>query len=109
MDGMNLFDQYTSMGKEGVIFVFRGSMSQALLVKLGGMIREDLFIAQALRDPRGLLGLRRAGPEHHALLGREDRGSPGGGAGEGSIVVVSESEDHTRLPPGTRSTIVGSR
>jgi hypothetical protein len=43
VERISLFDHYQTMGREGIIFQFKGSMSQALLVKFGDMIREDLF------------------------------------------------------------------
>jgi hypothetical protein len=44
VERISLFDHYQTMGREGIIFQFKGSMSQALLVKFGDMIREDLFL-----------------------------------------------------------------
>lgn len=43
MERISLFDHYQTMDRDGIIFQFKGSMSQALLVKFGDMIREDLF------------------------------------------------------------------
>ncbi|MBL8111709.1 MAG: SiaB family protein kinase [Acidobacteria bacterium] len=104
MDGMNLFDQYTSMGREGVIFVFRGSMSQALLVKLGGMIREDLFIApKKLSEIRGVFSVFVELAQNITRYSAEKISEPeGGGAGGSGIVVVSESEDRYTVASGNK-------
>jgi hypothetical protein len=52
VDRVSLFDHYRTMDREGIIFQFKGSMSQALLVKFGDMIREDLFLGP---PPSGII------------------------------------------------------
>lgn len=103
MENMSLFDHYTTMGREGIIFVFRGSMSQALLVKFGDMIREDLFIAtKKLSEIRRVFSvfIELAQNINRYSAERVDAGLETG-AGSG-IVVVSESEDRYTVASGNK-------
>src|SRR5437879_2347113 len=91
MDGMSLYDHYQMMGREGIIFVFKGSMSQALLVKFGDMIREDFLTSKKLSEIRSVFAvfIELAQNISRYSIERSDSGLEGEAAGSG-IVVVSE-------------------
>lgn len=100
---MSLFDHYQVMGKDGIIFVFKGSMSQALLVKFGDMIREDLFLTT--RKSSEIRSVFAVFVELAQNINRysAERLETGADTAEGSgIVVVSESEDRYTVASGNK-------
>lgn len=102
MDRLSLFDHYQMMGRDGIIFVFKGSMSQALLVKFGDMIREDFLTSKKLSEIRTVFAvfIELAQNISRYSTERSDSGLESG-AGSG-IVVVSESEDRYTVASGNR-------
>lgn len=105
MERMSLFDHYQTMGREGIIFQFKGSMSQALLVKFGDMIREDLFTtSKKMSEIRAVFSvfIELAQNIYRYSAERTDAGLETD-AGSG-IVVVSECEDRYTVASGNKIT-----
>jgi hypothetical protein len=103
MESVSIFEHYQTMGRQGVVFVFRGSMSQALLVRFGETIRKDLFSA-----PKKLPEIRKVFSVFVELAQNITRysaeRSTEGGEGETGrgIIVVSETADHYTVASGNR-------
>lgn len=103
MERMSLFDHYQTMGRERIIFVFKGSMSQARLVKFSDMIREDLFAStRKLSEIKAVFSVFIELAQNITRYSAERTGTgPEGDAGAG-IVLVSESEDRYTVAAGNR-------
>ena len=103
MERMSLFSHYQTMGREGIVFQFKGSMSQALLVKFGDMIREDLFSSsRKLSEIRTVFSvfIELAQNIYRYSAERSDAGLEKD-AGSG-IVLVSECEDRYTVASGNQ-------
>jgi hypothetical protein len=103
MDRVTLFDHYKTMGRDGIVFMFKGSMSQALLVKFGDMIREDLFMgSKRMSEIRAVFSVfvELAQNINRYSAERPETGLVGGdGSG---IIVVSESEGSYTVASGNQ-------
>lgn len=102
MERVGLYEHYQTMGREGIVFVFKGSMSQALLVKLGDMIREDLFSStKKLSEIRTVFSVfvELAQNITRYSAERAAEGVEGEASGSG-VIVVSESADRYTVASG---------
>ncbi len=101
MDRTSIYDHYRTMGQDGIVFMFKGSMSQALLVKFGDMIREDLFLAsKKMSEIRSVFSVF---IELAQNINRYSAERPVGGleSGAGSgIIVVSEGDGRYTIASG---------
>jgi hypothetical protein len=103
MERVSLFEHYQTMGQDGIVFQFKGSMSQALLVKFGDMIREDLFLSSRKgSEIRAVFAvfIELAQNIYRYSAERTDAGLDKD-AGSG-IVVVSECEDRYTVASGNK-------
>ena len=103
MDRTSLYAHYQTMGQDGIVFMFKGSMSQALLVKFGDMIREDLFTtSKKMSEIRAVFSvfielaqnINRYSAERVEAGGESETGS--------GIIVVSESEGRYTVASGNK-------
>jgi hypothetical protein len=100
MEGLSLFEHYQTMGSEGIVFAFKGSMSQALLVRFGEMIREDLFSGSKGSEIRTVFSVFVELAQNITRYSAErSSDTPQGEAGCG-VIVVSETADHYTVASG---------